>query len=243
MHEASLYKRNSFITLTYNDENLPQRGQLTHKHFQDFMKRLRRREEPKIIRYYMGGEYGDLESRPHYHAILFNKDFDDRKYFKKTGSGEDIDTSEELASLWDWGFTSVGDATFESAAYIARYCLQKRTGPDAEEHYKRYDHMGEYQLNPEYNRMSTNGGIGKDWYKFYGNDVHTYDYIVVNGKETNVPAYYDRLLKRKDPELMRDFKEAREYAGYRVRDDNTPERLAVKEQVALAKIKLLKREL
>lgn len=243
MHEASLYKRNSFITLTYNDENLPQRGQLEHDYFQKFMKRLRRRNEGKIIRYYMGGEYGSLEDRPHFHALLFNHDWDDKRHFKTTGSGESISTSAELESLWPYGFSSTGEATFESAAYIARYCLQKRTGPDAEEHYKRFDHMGEYQLNPEYNRMSTDGGIGKDWYKFYGNDVHTYDYIVVNGKETNVPKYYDRLLKRKDPELMRDFKEAREYAGYRVRDDNTPERLAVKEQVALAKIQLLKREL
>lgn len=80
VHEASLYKRNSSITLTYDPAHVPYRNQLTHKHFQDFMKRLRKKNIG--VRYYMGGEYGTLHNRPHYHAILFNKDFPDRKYFK-----------------------------------------------------------------------------------------------------------------------------------------------------------------
>ena len=241
VHEASMYKRNCFITLTYDDEHMPERGRLTYPDFQGFLKRLRKHAEPQNIRFYMGGEYGSLNDRPHYHAILFNWDWNDKQYFKTTGSGEKIYTSQTLGRLWTYGYSSTADMSFESAAYIARYCLQKITGDDAEEHYKRFDYLGEYQLVPEFNEMSVKPGIGADWLHFHKKDVYTYDRVIINGKETNVPAYYDKLLKRQDPEKMRDFKEEREWRGYQNRADNTPDRLKVKEQVTQAKLKQLHR--
>lgn len=240
VHEASLYKRNCFVTLTYNDENLPERGRLHYPDFQAFMKRLRK-TGGNNIRFYMGGEYGSLNDRPHFHAILFNWDWEDKAYFKVTGSGEKIYTSKTLEKLWTYGHSSTAEMTFESAAYIARYCLQKVNGEAAEEHYKRYDHLGEYQLIPEFNEMSVKPGIGADWLKFYKNDVYTFDRVIINGVETNVPKYYDKLMARQNPEKMAAFKEAREWDGYQRRADNTPERLEVKRQVAQAKINLLKR--
>lgn len=239
VHESSLWKTNCFITLTYNDENLPKRGQLTYEHFVLFMKRLRK-QKPNI-RFYMGGEYGTENWRPHYHAILFNWDWPDKKYYKTTGSGEKIYTSEQLARLWPYGYSSTAEATFESAAYIARYCMQKRTGEDAEEWYKRHDEEGEYQLTPEFNQSSRRPGIGADWWRFYKHDIQANDAVIMNGVETNVPGYYDKLLKRQDPEKMREFKEAREWNGYQQRNDNTAARLLVKEQVAMAKTKQLLR--
>ena len=59
MHEASLYDFNSFVTLTYNDENLPEFNSLDYRHFQLFMKRLRKEFAPTNIRFYMCGEYGE----------------------------------------------------------------------------------------------------------------------------------------------------------------------------------------
>jgi len=203
------------------------------------MKRLRDKTGYKVLRYYMGGEYGTLNWRPHYHAILFNHDWDDRTRFKETGSGSTIYTSRELERLWPYGYSSTADATFESAAYIARYCLQKVTGDAAEAHYKRFDQEGEYQLKPEYNRMSQ--GIGKDWLNFYKSDVFTHDYVISRGVITRVPAYYDKLFKRINPEEMERFKEEREWKAYQHRDDQTPERLKVKDTVLKAKINLLKR--
>lgn len=241
VHEASLYKRNCFVTLTFNDENLPYRNRLEGEHFVKFMKRLRKHAEPQPVRFYMGGEYGTLNDRPHFHAILFNWDWEDKVRFKETPSGETIYTSATLEKLWPWGYCSTAEMTFESAAYIARYCLQKRNGDEAEWHYKRFDELGEYQLTPEFNQMSRKPGLGADWYKFYKSDVHTNDYVIINGKETNVPKFYDKILKRTDPEMMREFKEAREWNGYKQRLDNTPERLAVKEKVTLAKLDQLKR--
>lgn len=236
-----MYNQNSFITLTYDPKFLPYRGQLTHEHFQKFMKRLRK-ENTQLIRYYMGGEYGtsnEGEHRPHYHAILFNKDWTDRKYFKKSPSGEKIYTSSALERLWPYGYSSTANATFLSAAYIARYCMQKVTGERAAEHYKREDENGTYQLNPEYNMMSN--GIGADWLKFYKQDVYTDDYVIVRGHKSRVPRYYDKKFAKLDEEQMQHFKELREWKAYQVRTDNTDERLTVKEKVTEAKIKALAR--
>lgn len=239
MHEASMYKNNCFITLTYAEENLPPRNNLYHRDWELFMKRLRKHAGNKILKFYMAGEYGPSTQRPHFHAIVFNHDWTDKKFLKTTGSGERIYESDTLRKLWRYGHTSTGNATFESAAYIARYCMSKVTGDAAYEHYRRYDHLGEYTQVPEYNEMSN--GIGMDWLKFFRKDVYNNDYIIINGHQSRTPAYYDKLYKRWSPEEMDEIKAQREYDAYQHRDDNTPERLAVKEQVAKAKIKFLKR--
>ncbi len=42
IHEASLWLNNIFITLTYDNEHIPEHNTLVKKDFQDFMKRLRK---------------------------------------------------------------------------------------------------------------------------------------------------------------------------------------------------------
>ena len=135
LHEASLYDRNAFITLTYDDSHLPPGGSLSYPDFQRFMKRLRRRIGSKV-RFYAGGEYGEQGTiRPHFHACLFGYDFPDKVFFKRSASGDKLYTSKLLESLWPYGISSVGDVTFQSAAYIARYCVAKRTGDAAKSWY------------------------------------------------------------------------------------------------------------
>lgn len=241
VHEASMHKRNCFITLTYEEEHLPERNRLHHKDFQDFMKRLRKQIAPNRVRFYMAGEYGDLNGRPHYHACLFGHDWDDKQYFKTSPSKEKIYTSPTLEKLWPWGFTSTANVTFESAAYIARYCLKKVTGDLAEEHYKRYDHLGEYQLVPEYNEMSLKPGIGATWLKKWEGDVYNFDHVIINGKECKPPKYYDKLFNATDPERFEELKFERVKQAMTHWMDNTDERLRVKEQVSIAKIKNLQR--
>ena len=61
VHESSLYDDqcgNSFITLTYDDDHLPEDEGLRKSDFQKFMKRLRK-AMPQKIRFFMCGEYGD----------------------------------------------------------------------------------------------------------------------------------------------------------------------------------------
>lgn len=241
MHEASLYKRNSFITLTYDDAHLPADGALDHPAFQRFMKRLRKRFAPETVRFYMCGEYGPENWRPHYHACLFNCDFDDKKYLRVMESGAKLYTSELLSELWPFGYTSVGDVTFESAAYIARYCVQKITGDAAEAHYARVGGVCEY------NQMSRMPGLGAGFLEKWESDIYPHDYVVVNGKECNVPKYYDRIFKKKSAFAAQMFEDEIQYkreARARLRfEDNTPERLAVKAQVIAARAQFLKRTL
>ena len=240
MHEAQMHKQNSFVTLTYNAENTPQRGSLNHADFQKFMKRLRK-HAGNSIRYYMGGEYGPTTWRPHFHACIFGHDYEDKLYFKTGESGEKIYTSKTLERLWPYGFSTIGNVTFQSAAYIARYCEQKVTGQAAEEHYKRIDQTtGEiYHLTPEYNRMSLKPGIGTDWLKKYKNDVYTSDHVIVNGVKSTPPKYYDKLLKRWDEDRLEQLKEQREEKSLAHKEDQHWQRLEAIEQFQNARIKSL----
>lgn len=238
VHEASLHKQNAFVTLTYNDEHLPKRGMLKYSDYQKFMKRLRKLYD---VRYYMCGEYGEQNGRPHYHACLFGMDFEDKEFWTTLPSGGRIYRSSILERLWPWGNSSVGDVTFESAAYCARYCVQKVTGPNAELHYRRIDADGEYQLPPEFNKMSLKPGIGDQFYRKWRADMYPHDYVVVNGKEMKPPKYYDKLFKREFPDAFEEMQADREADGRRNWADNTPQRLEAKAYVTAARASFLKR--
>lgn len=243
LHESTLHEENAFITLTYDDNHVPYRSQLVYSDFQKFMKRLRWRFRPAKIGFYMGGEYGPENGRPHFHACLFNCDFPDKEPLKWLDSGSRLYSSSILAELWPFGFTSTGDVTFESAAYIARYCLQKVTGDLAKIHYARSDEAGVYSLVPEFNHMSLKPAIGRAFLEKWRSDVYPHDVVILNGKEVRPPKYYDKQLKRLDPALYQDVCVRREADAWERREDNTPERLVVKEQVAKARVANLRRSL
>lgn len=243
MHEAKLYDENCFITLTYDEANLPEDVGLRYTDFQKFMKRLRRRFFSRTIRFYMCGEYGEGFGRPHYHACLFNLDFPDKLYFKRAGETT-LYTSKVLSELWPLGFSLIGAVTFESAAYVARYCMKKVTGKAAEEHYKVVNkETGEiYTRAPEFGHMSLKPGIGGPWIERFMSDVYPKGEVIVNGKQAKPPRYYDKLFERKDSDdsyaRMLYMREKRAVAKAA---DNTEDRLAVKEQVAAARISQFKR--
>lgn len=253
MHEASLWPVNCFVTLTYSDEHLPPDGSLHHRDFQLFIKRLRKRlnlppsrplslggtgDSPvKTLRYYMCGEYGDLLSRPHYHACLFNINFPDQKTYKFNADTQTYSyTSPSLDALWPLGQCTVGALNLQTAGYTARYCLTRKTGQQADAHYQ--------GRLPEYNHMSTNPGIGHDWFlKFAGTDMLPGDYIVTTrGDKTGVPPYYDKLTRRYGHDLDQ-VKANRQLRALPHRADNVPARLLVKEQVKQAAIRTLHRNL
>jgi len=244
MHEASLYEKNCFITLTYNDENLPEDGSLHYDHFQKFMKRLRKAVGGRV-RFYMAGEYGEQLGRPHFHACLFNYDFDDKVFFKRTGSGSLLYRSDKLESLWPYGYSSIGDVNFQSAAYVARYIMKKVNGKNQDEHYERVnEETGEITVRrPEFTKMSLKPGIGFDWYTKWKDDVYPHDYVVVNGKKVRPPRFYDKKFKVEHPEDFEVIEFQRESRARSRYEDNTDERLAVREKVAQARLRQLKRTL
>lgn len=139
MHEAQMHDENCFLTLTYSDEHVPSSGSLDKGALQKFWKRLRKRFPERRIRYFACGEYGERLHRPHYHACVFGFDFPDRELFMMR-EGIPLYTSEALAQCWPFGFCSIGDVTFESAAYVARYACKKITGEAASRHYERIDY-------------------------------------------------------------------------------------------------------
>ena len=244
VHEASLHEDNCFITLTYNNESLPEDGSLNKKHFQDFMKRLRKKYKNKKIRYYHCGEYGDKNFRPHYHAIIFGLQFDDQKLFTVT-NGEKLYTSEKLEKLWPFGFSTIGTVTFESAAYVARYVMKKVNGKNAKNHYERVNNdTGEiYNLVPEYNTMSRRPGIAAGWFDKYKDDVYPSDNIHLREKTFRPPKFYDKMYEHLMPNEMEKIKKQRMINMQKHAKDNTAERLAVKEQVKNAQLNQLIRSI
>ena len=245
INESQLHKHNCFITLTYDNEHVPKDGSLNHRDFQLFLKRFRKANPHIRIRYYMAGEYGSNFGRPHFHACIFGYDFHDKELYKRTAAGSLLYRSQELEKLWPFGYSTVGDVTFESAAYVARYIMQKQTGDVDPNHYSYCDlQTGELiKLLPEYNRMSLKPGIGADWYKKYKTDVYPHDYVEIRGKLCRPPKYYDALYARDNPYEYDELLYKRELQAKLNPEEKTLERLQVKETVLKAKLKQLKRNL
>ncbi len=164
-HESQMHEQNSFITLTYSDENLPPYQNLDHRDFQLFMKRLRFKTGRKMS-FFMCGEYGDQTHRPHYHVLLFGWFPPDAKYHR-TQSGSRYYKSETLDKAWKQGFTDTSHVSYKSAGYIARYTLKKQLPTEAtQDRYTYLDSNGELQTRKfEYIRMSNNPAIGLSWIK------------------------------------------------------------------------------
>lgn len=244
VHEASLYDQNCTLTLTYDDEHLPENGSLHYRDAQLFFKRLRKKYG-RNIRFYLGGEYGETTKRPHYHIALFNFDFADKQYFSKTAQGHKLYTSEELNKLWGKGpNNTIGALTFESAAYIARYIMKKQTGQFAAEHYTRLTEDGELiQLKPEFNNMSRRPGIGSRWLEKFQTDVYPHGAVVHNGAEGPPPRYYDKWFKKQEPEKYEEMKKKRMRNAVKTSKDKTERRLKVREKVKKAQLSMLKRKI
>lgn len=228
------------------------------------------------IRYFHCGEYGeacfncDLSKfycrcvnyvkalgRPHYHACLFNFDFED-KVLHTVKNGLRYYKSDILKKLWPFGNNIIADVTFESAAYVARYIVDKLNGKKEKEvseetglrHYERLDFStGEVlDRNKEYTTMSRRPGIGSTWFDKYHSDVFPKDYLYIPNRGRMKPGrYFDSLFERKFPEMFTEVQMSRESDFYenmeRMTANSTPQRLKVRETCQLAKLNLLKRGL
>lgn len=200
-HEAQLHDWSSFITLTYDEEHIPDNNSLKREHLTKFLKRLRKSLNHKIS-VFACGEYGDETERPHYHALIFGWDFPDKKFHKFTKDQEPMFTSEKLERLWSepkprslhserLGQCSLGAATFRSASYVARYVSKKITGPKAEEHYR--------GRLPEFATQSLRPAIGLNWIKNNWKEVYPCDFVICEGKKMNPPRFYDEFIKVHHP--------------------------------------------
>jgi len=237
MHEAAMHDVSSFVTLTYDDAHLS--ASLNYSDFQRFMYRLRKRFGP--TRFFMCGEYGSQNWRPHFHALLFGLRFGGAQAI-----GKDLYRSGELERLWPFGYSSFGDVTFQSAGYVARYSLKKVTGDAAAAHYSRVDiRTGEIvDLVPEFGHMSLKPGIGFNWFQKYWRDVFACrDGIVVRGRVVPPPKYYWKLLESIDWDRKEELELERYLNAGLFAEDTTPARLATRELCQLAKERFRKERL
>lgn len=151
MLEAALHEENCFLTLTYDDEHLPDDNSLKPRHLQLFLKRLRFSMEPKRFRYFAVGEYGDQSQRPHYHLALFGVRTCEYGLTRSRLRRECCDRCTEMSRLWPQGYCFLGRCETQSARYIAGYVIKKLT---------QANHPDLCGRHPEFARMSNRPGIG-----------------------------------------------------------------------------------
>lgn len=225
-----------FVTLTYDDDHietdkrtlLTDKGTLTlfPKDPQDFLKRLREYWERVYdhvgIRFFMCGEYGSTTARPHYHMLLYNLPIHDLKVYSKNRQGDLLYTSNEISSLWGLGYVIIGELTWQTCAYTARYVLKKFKGKTKEVTEEHYKSVG---LLPEYTRMSRMPGIAREFYERHKDDIYYFEsldknkvitndeIILPGGKISKPPKYFDRLRKEEDPISMVWIQEARKHVA------------------------------
>lgn len=148
--EASSHSENMFITLTYDDANLP--DDVSVRHMQLFFKRLRKRLTPILIRHYYVGEYGDRTARPHYHAAIFGASCPEtylnaqklhrHKFYSPV--------AQSLIKSWPFGNIHVGTVTPASMAYNCSHITKKWKN----------EHPALKGRKPEFARMSLQPAIG-----------------------------------------------------------------------------------
>lgn len=161
--ELLQWSSNLFITLTYSNEHLPEKGSLKKSDIQKFIKRVKKhfrstKENP--IRQIYCGEYGEHTKRPHYHAILFNCYFDDQVRYRTSDQGHSIFTSKKLTTLWGKGNVEFGYAEASSIAYLFKYILKKKTRKERRRPLSIYRDGVEYLVEHEFIETSRNPGIG-----------------------------------------------------------------------------------
>lgn len=190
--EASCYAHNWFLTLTYDDDHLPSNP--TNKEMSDFMKALRNKLG-NGIRFFGCGEFGTHTKRFHMHLILFNCDIPDARRIGKVKDGAYY-SSEIIEKIWNKGHIILGDVTYASCGYVARYCVKKVFG----------DGKGEFVL------MSRKPGIGYKYFEDHQEEIYRDDKVYFNfGKSIyqSPTRFFDKCFSSINPTRYKEIKDKR----------------------------------
>lgn len=275
---------NYFVTLTYDEENVPiaesmiykqeiENGEIKEIEFKNvgdeiwctgtlipdemtkFMKDLRRYFEYHYnhhgIRFYLAGEYGTENKRPHYHLLLFNCPIPiEENYDTYVDENKKMHWKNRvIEEIWEHkGIIDIGEIEFSSAAYVARYCQKKIFNNT-----KTIDYYASGK-EPEFNRMSRRPGIGMNYYKLNKAKIYENDEIIMKTLHGNVAHVkiksFDRLFKEEFPEQFEKIQKRRKELADKTRklsytftDLTDLEMLRLKEENVTTKSNMLKREL
>lgn len=176
-HEAQMYDQNAFVTLTYDDDHIPDDGKINREDLQLFFKRLRHYLNTPI-RYFACGEYGEKTKRPHYHAIFFGHDFRGGRYTYKFSNS--MYGNKQLDKIWGKGTITLKTVHSESAFYAAGYCAKKIGDTDT------------------FSLQSRRPPIGRTWLDKHKDNIRRLESIQIDGQRYPVPQVYHNWLKGDD---------------------------------------------
>lgn len=196
--ESYYHKEAMFLTLTYNDENLPKNRSLKKADMQLFNKRLREwlvrnYGKDKKIRNIYCGEYGKKLERPHYHSIIYGWRANDMIFLKKTSSGDNLYKSKILNKLWGKGWVTIGKVTQESCNYVAQYCTKKEKKLDEKYIVEKANGIIEVR-EPEFIQASTRRGIAYKYLTKHQDRLVNTGIIKIQGREYPVPNYIKKII-------------------------------------------------
>lgn len=198
--EQLKHQTSAFVTLTYDDDHLPAGGTLVPKDAQDWLKRLRRAVEPRTLRFFLVGEYGEQSWRPHYHAIIFGLC--------------PVGDAEIVQSTWSRGFTMCAEVNQHTVQYTCGYVTKKLNGRDER---SRELLNGRF---PEFARMSLRPGIGAPAIKEVVDALTTDGGAILMSQSEDVPQAlrHGGKLNPLGRYLRRKLRE-----GYGIKDGKAPE--------------------
>lgn len=158
-----------FVTLTYDEKNIPLGHNVRKRDVQLFHKRLRKHFPPGDMRFYLVSEYGDHTFRPHYHGLYFFK-----------GSYEQTKVYDIFEKSWNLGFIKFGEVEEGSIVYCTKYCLKHSQTPEGREKTFRLV-------------SKMNGGIGFNYVQFmkdYHQKSQNAKFVTFNGQRSRMPRYF-----------------------------------------------------
>lgn len=225
--ESQMSDWNYFVTLTYDEDNVPRSpsGALTLRKsdVRSFLVRLRE-VLGSGLRTLGCAEYGETTHRPHYHIIFFGKELTDLVPYSRSGNGSDIlFESETVTRAWGMGRVLIGKANYTTISYVAGYVLKKVKGKNADSYYGDREHETLVAVT------RNGGGIGSSWFDRFYNDIFSAGALVHDGRQFPVPRYFKLKLKAMFPDRYEAFRVSlKEKAGKSDRNEYTVERQQVK---------------
>lgn len=214
--ESRFWDECSFVTLTYNKENLPSNGSVNSVDPADFVLELRKYicrsfkkcsnnksksctgQCPKI-KTFGCREYGPKLSRPHYHLCIFGFQFPDlsnpklrsNEFSKKKWF---VYRSKICASLWGRGFVQIGNLEPAAAEYVCGYTVKKIRGHAKDGHYG--DKLPE-------GVVCRSKGIGFRFVSKYKDFLLRNGMVSFRKSKVPLPRYYRKLLEKLDPDAYK----------------------------------------
>ncbi len=181
-HEFKTNLYSTFLTLTYNDDNIRRSENtgypsLNYSDIQLMFKRVRKSCKVKFS-YFCAGEYGSKTFRPHYHMLIFT---------------DDVDAIPAIYADWvaNNGHVHVGQVSEASIYYTLKYCYKSRRSID-------YDF---YDIEPEKARMSKGLGhsLMTDSLKKYFRENPSAPFRINDKQRISLPRYYrDKIFDVKE---------------------------------------------